>query len=118
MSGMYNYNFEKEQFMEEYYEMNKKSRSKAYSMWGWLGLFGGHRYYFGKINSAIGQLVFLLVIILTVVFVRIPWLWTIVILPFLWWAYDYFQIAKWLKEDRKELKSQAALKYLHQRRDV
>lgn len=51
---MYDYNFEKEQFMEEYYEMNKKSRSKAYSMWGWLGLFGGHRYYFGKINSAIG----------------------------------------------------------------
>ena len=40
---MCDYNFEKEQFMEEYYEMNKKSRSKAYSMWGWPGLFGGHR---------------------------------------------------------------------------
>lgn len=111
MSDMYEYNFEREQFIEEYYEVNKKSESRAYTMWKTLGLVGGHRYYFGKINSAIGQLVLLVAVILATIVIRSWWTLALLVLPLRLWIYDFFQIRKWLKENRKELKSQAALKY-------
>ena len=39
------------------YDAQKKSTLVSFLLWFFLGTFGGHRFYFGKIKSAIGLIV-------------------------------------------------------------
>jgi len=50
------------------YDANKKSALVAYLLWFFLGWFGAHRFYLGRIGSGVAQLVITLVsLMLTVV---------------------------------------------------
>jgi len=57
----------------------------AYVLWYFLGLFGGHRFYFGKTGSAVAQL-----ILSITVFGMIA--------TFIWWIVDAFLVHTWVKE--------------------
>lgn len=42
------------------FEANRKSTGAAYVLWFFLGGFGAHRFYLGRIATAVGQLILLL----------------------------------------------------------
>jgi TM2 domain-containing membrane protein YozV len=75
------------------YDANKKSELIAYLLWFFLGGFGAHRFYVGRIHSAIGMvLLFLISTALTLVLIGYVGIvvWTI------WWAIDAFKLPSWI----------------------
>ena len=77
------------------YEANKKSIVVAYLFWFFLGMFGAHRFYFGKTGSAIAQLILTITVIGSVV-------------TFVWIIIDAFMIPDWLRSQNTMLAAQIA----------
>lgn len=61
------------QLME--YNEEKKSLAVTYVLWGFVGMFGGHRFYLGETGTAIAQLILTLTVIGAIV-------------TFVWWIVD------------------------------
>jgi len=75
------------------YDANKKSELIAYLLWFFLGGFGAHRFYIGRIGSAIAMtLLFVGSTALTLVLIGYVGnaLWTI------WWVIDAFKLPGWI----------------------
>lgn len=62
-----------------------KSMVVAYILWYFLGIFGGHRFYMGKIGTAVTQL------ILSLTFFGM-------IATFVWWIVDACILHNWVKQ--------------------
>ncbi len=67
------------------YDANKKSLIVAYLLWFFLGTLGGHRFYLGRIGSAVA------ILLLTI----ISWLLTIVAVGFV----GFFVVGVWVLVD-------------------
>lgn len=78
---------ERRWFNEEL-ERRKKQTVTTWLLWFFLGVFGAHRFYLGKIGTGIAMLFF-------------GWL-TLGI----WWIVDAFLITGWLKKNEQEVTSQ------------
>lgn len=103
-----------------WYDANKKSVFVAYLLWWFLGTFGAHRFYFGKIATAVGMLLLpplvILLFILTVassfalkikdvevyVFLLVLF-WTAVGATLIWWFIDAFLIPVWTRDYNNRL---------------
>ena len=71
------------------YDASKKSVAAAYLLWFFLGWFGAHRFYAGKIGSAVVMLILALITV-PLMYVLIGFVtWAIV---GLWWIVDAFLI--------------------------
>jgi len=71
------------------YDIKKKSMVLAYLLWFFLGSFGAHRFYLGKIGSAVAMLIITLVsYAMLIIFIGIFGLIAIGI----WWIVDAFLI--------------------------
>ena len=71
------------------YDVKKKSMLLAYVLWLFLGTFGAHRFYLGKIGTAVTMLVIALVsYALVFVFIGFFGLFALSI----WWIVDAFLI--------------------------
>ena len=90
-------NIQERQFVETKVMSQKKSPVIAYVLWFFLGGFGGHRFYFGKVGSAIGMIALTLLT---------SW-WTFGIPILIWWIIDAFLIQNMLKEDEENVRRQA-----------
>ena len=66
------------------YQDEKKSLAVTYLLWGFVGTFGGHRFYLGKKGTAVVMLVFTLTIVGIVV-------------TFIWWIVDAFLIPDYVR---------------------
>jgi TM2 domain-containing membrane protein YozV len=75
------------------YEANKKTALVAYLLWFFLGWFGGHNFYLGRIGVAITQLI----LSLTVVGLVITIVWVLV---------DAFLIPGWVRQQNNLLAAQ------------
>lgn len=66
------------------YSVNKKSLILAYFLWFFLGIFGAHRFYFGKVWSGIAILVLtlasfvLMFVLIGAVLILVPVIWVLV----------------------------------------
>ena len=71
-----------------------KSMTTAYLLWFFLGGFGVHRMYMGKMRSGLGMLGLFVATLVTT-----PFLIGFVGIPVigLWWIADAFMINKWFK---------------------
>lgn len=77
------------------YDATKKSMLVSYVLWWFLGMFGAHRFYLGRIPSAVAMLVITLVsALLTIVFIGFIGLGAVGI----WWIIDAFMIPSIVKE--------------------
>ncbi len=82
------------------YDASKKSVAAAYLLWFFLGFFGAHRFYLGKVGSAIGMLVLtLLSIPLAIILVGFL-TWAAV---GLWWLVDAFLVPGMIREHNVRL---------------
>ena len=86
------------------FEANKKSVVVAYLLWFFVGSMGGHRFYLGKIGSAVAQL------LLTIFGVLLPFafgLGVILLIPvWIWVLVDAFLIPGWIRLQNSLLASQ------------
>lgn len=62
-----------------------KNMVVAYVLWYFLGIFGGHRFYMGKIGTAVTQLILSITLVGTIV-------------TTIWWIVDAFLLHTWVKE--------------------
>nr|WP_082472110.1 TM2 domain-containing protein [Paenibacillus bovis] len=62
-----------------------KNMVVAYVLWYFLGIFGGHRFYMGKIGTAVTQLILSLTGVGMIV-------------TGVWWVVDAFLLHTWVKE--------------------
>src|SRR5262245_22238388 len=85
------------------YEANKRSIVVAYLLWFFLGGAGGHRFYAGKIGSAVAQLSLLIFGIL-LTFVGIGFLLLMVL--GIWVLIDAFLIPAWIRNQNSLLAMQ------------
>lgn len=85
-------------------EKRRKSAATAYILWVFLGLVGGHRFYFGKTGSGIAMA---LITILT--------LGIGMIVTGIWALVDVFLISGWLREDVEQIECEVAQSLLAQR---
>ena len=85
------------------FEANKKSVVAAYLLWFFFGPFGGHRFYAGKIGSAVAQLLlFIFGIILSIVVVGF-----LLLIPLgIWVLIDAFLIPGWIRNQNSLLAMQ------------
>jgi TM2 domain-containing membrane protein YozV len=72
------------------YEANKKTALVAYLLWFFLGWFGAHNFYLGRIGVAVAQLI----LSLTIVGILITFFWVIV---------DAFLIPGWVRRQNNLL---------------
>jgi len=76
------------------YENNKKSIVLAYFLWFFLGMFGAHRFYFGKNISGLVLLILTVgSLALTVVLIGA----VLIIIPLVWVLVDAFLIPGWTR---------------------
>jgi TM2 domain-containing membrane protein YozV len=78
-------------------QQSGKSPAVAWALWFFLGGFGAHRFYFGKVKSGAGMAGLLVASAVL----------TVVVIGFLgylalaaWWVYDAFQMNKWLSGEQ------------------
>lgn len=90
-------NIQERQFIETKVMSHKKSSTVAYVLWFFLGVFGGHRFYLGKIGSGFGMLALNLLT---------SW-FTFGIPIVIWWIVDAFLIKNMLKEDEAKIRREA-----------
>ena len=67
------------------YEDQKKSMAVAYVLWGFVGPLGGHRFYLGKMGTAVAMLVLCLSIVGTIAAI-------------IWWIVDAVLTHEMVKE--------------------
>jgi len=85
------------------FEANKKSIVAAYVLWFFLGWAGGHRFYAGKIGSAVAQLLlFIFGIILSIILVG----FLLLIPQGIWVLVDAFLIPGWIRNHNSLLAMQ------------
>lgn len=84
-------------FVETYVSNRKKSGIIAYALWAFLGAFGAHRFYIGKVFSGI------IMLLVTLIF---SW-WTFGIITGIWLFIDAFLIWRWLRQDKERLTQEA-----------
>ena len=85
------------------FEANRKSLAVSYALWFLLGLFGGHRFYNGRIGSAVAQLLLTIVgLVLTVVYLGYLFLIGVAI----WALVDAFLIPGWVRKHNSLLAEQ------------
>lgn len=83
-----------------HYQAHSKSTGLAYALWFFLGTAGAHRFYAGKIGSAVTMLViFLISLPLCFVFIGIIGVFAVLI----WALIDAFFIAGWIREHNSRL---------------
>lgn len=75
------------------YEANKKTAVVAYLLWFFLGWFGAHNFYLGRIGVAVAQLI----LTITVLGILITFFWVIV---------DAFLIPGWVRRQNNLLAAQ------------
>jgi TM2 domain-containing membrane protein YozV len=75
------------------YEANKKTAVVAYLLWFFLGWFGAHNFYLGRIGVAVAQLI----LTITVIGLLITFFWVIV---------DAFLIPGWVRRQNNLLAAQ------------
>lgn len=75
------------------YEANKKTALVAYLLWFFLGLFGAHNFYLGRIGVAVTQLILSLILIGLAVTV-------------VWVLVDAFLIPGWVRRQNNLLATQ------------
>jgi TM2 domain-containing membrane protein YozV len=75
------------------FEANKKTALVAYILWFFLGLFGAHNFYLGRIGVAVAQLILSLILVGLVITV----VWVIV---------DAFLIPGWVRRQNNLLAAQ------------
>jgi TM2 domain-containing membrane protein YozV len=75
------------------YEANKKTALVAYLLWFFLGWFGAHNFYLGRIGVAVTQLI----LTITVIGLMITFFWVIV---------DAFLIPSWVRRQNNLLAAQ------------
>jgi TM2 domain-containing membrane protein YozV len=75
------------------FEANKKIPTVAYILWVFLGWFGGHNFYLGRIGVAVAQLILTLTVI--------GWFITVI-----WVFVDGFLIPSWVRDQNNLLASQ------------
>ena len=86
------------------FEANKKSVVVAYLLWFFVGSMGGHRFYLGKIGSAVAQL---LLTIFGVLLLFAFGLGVILLIPvWIWVLVDAFLIPGWIRLQNSLLASQ------------
>lgn len=72
-----------------------KSPVVAWMLWLFLGCFGAHRFYFGKVKSGAGMLVlYIASFVLTAILIGFVGFLALLA----WWIYDATQLGNWLKE--------------------
>lgn len=79
------------------FEAQKKSAGIAYFLWLFLGFFGGHRFYAGKIGSGISLAVLTLFAIATI---HAPFLF---IASSIWVLVDAFLIPRWVRSHNEKI---------------
>lgn len=81
---------QQQQLVEQRLSNESKSTLIAYLLWFFLGGFGAHRFYLGKIGSAVGMLLlFWIGIFTTVLFIG----WVLLLAYGIWWLVDAFLIS-------------------------
>lgn len=72
------------------FEANKKQAVIAYLLWFFVGYFGGHNFYLGRVGVAIAQLILTLTIIG-------------IVITFFWHIVDAFLIPGWVRRQNNRL---------------
>ncbi|MXZ44724.1 MAG: TM2 domain-containing protein [Gammaproteobacteria bacterium] len=72
------------------YEDEKKSMAVAYVLWGFVGPLGGHRFYLGKMGTAVAMLVLCLSIVGTIAAI-------------IWWIVDAVLTHEMVKELNRDI---------------
>jgi TM2 domain-containing membrane protein YozV len=75
------------------YEANKKTALVAYLLWFFLGLFGAHNFYLGRIGVAVTQLILSLILVG-------------MIITIFWVLVDAFLIPAWIRRQNNLLAAQ------------
>ena len=75
------------------YEANKKTALVAYLLWFFLGWFGAHNFYLGRIGVAVAQLI----LTITILGFLITFFWVII---------DAFLIPSWVRRQNNLLAAQ------------
>jgi TM2 domain-containing membrane protein YozV len=75
------------------YQANSRSVGVSYALWFFLGAFGAHRFYNGRVGTGIVQLLCLL------------FCWLIIpgIVLAIWWVVDAFLIQGWVRDHNARL---------------
>lgn len=69
-----------------------KNMIVAYILWYFLGIVGGHRFYMGKIGTAVTQLILSLTVVGLIV-------------TGIWWIVDAFLVHSWVKQHNAEVEN-------------
>src|SRR5258708_2108216 len=75
------------------FEANRKTAVVAYLLWFFLGMFGGHNFYLGRIGVAVAQLI----LTITIIGMLVTIFWVLV---------DAFLIPGWVRRQNNLLASQ------------
>lgn len=98
------FNLEELNYIENYVDNQSKSSILTWLLWFFLGTFGAHRFYHGKMGSAISMLVLTALgyittfILIGFVFLAIVWIW---------WVVDAFLLNGWIEENRSLTRQEA-----------
>lgn len=68
----------------------------AWILWFFLGHFGAHRFYMQKPNAALMLILEIIGILTMIILVG----FIILLIMFIWWIIDAFNLIQWIEEDR------------------
>ena len=96
---------QQQQLVEQRLANEIRSPVIAYLLWFFLGVFGAHRFYLGRVGSGIGMLVLFWLGAFTMILL-VGWIF---LLAYgLWWLVDAFMIPKMIDSDRSTRRTQIA----------
>lgn len=91
-------------------QQSPKSPAVAWALWFFLGGFGAHRFYLGKVKSGAGMAgLFVGSAILTVILIGFVGYLALAA----WWVYDALQMNKWLAGEQAGASEGASTEFLH-----
>lgn len=90
--------------IEQRISNEKKSTGVAYLLWIFLGGFGAHRFYLGKVGSGVAQLILIMGgLLLSTILIGIP----MVIAGGIWLLIDLFLITGIISQDIQRIREKA-----------
>ncbi len=96
---------QEQQLVEQRLANEVRSPLIAYILWFFLGSFGAHRFYLGRVGSGIAMLVlFWLGAFTTIILIG----WVFLLVYGIWWLVDAFLIPKMIDTDRSAKRMQIA----------